>query len=76
MFQMGGLGPMMGQANVFFRYAEEKIPYAIGTLSDGNRRLLEVLDTRLADHDFLAGAYSIADMGQLRLGAARQTGPG
>ncbi len=62
MFQMGGLGPMMGQANVFFRYAEEKIPYAIERYQKETRRLLEVLDTRLADNDYLAGAYSIADM--------------
>jgi GST-like protein len=62
MFQMGGLGPMMGQANVFFRYAEEKIPYAIERYQKECRRLLEVLDTRLADHDYLAGAYSIADI--------------
>ena len=62
MFQMGGLGPMMGQANVFFRYAEEKIPYAIERYQKETRRLLEVLDTRLADNEFLAGAYSIADI--------------
>ena len=62
MFQMGGLGPMMGQANVFFRYAEEKIPYGIERYQKETRRLLEVLDTRLADYDYLAGTYSIADM--------------
>ena len=62
MFQMGGIGPMMGQANVFFRYAEEKIPYAIGRYHRECRRLFEVLDTRLADHEYLAGDYSIADM--------------
>ncbi len=62
MFQMGGLGPMMGQANVFFRYAEEKIPYAIERYQKETRRLLEVLDTRLADSEYLAGAYSIADI--------------
>ena len=62
MFQMGGLGPMMGQANVFFRYAEEKIPYAIERYQNETRRLLEVLDTRLADNEYLAGAYSIADI--------------
>ena len=59
MFQMGGLGPMMGQANVFFKYAEEKIPYAIERYQKETRRLLEVLDTRLADNEYLAGAYSI-----------------
>jgi glutathione S-transferase len=62
MFQMGGLGPMMGQANVFFRYAEEKIPYAIERYQKETRRLLEALDTRLADSEYLAGAYSIADI--------------
>ena len=62
MFQMGGIGPMMGQANVFYRYAPEKIPYAIERYHREVRRLLEVLDTRLADHEFLAGDYSIADI--------------
>ncbi len=62
MFQMGGLGPMMGQANVFFRYAEEKIPYAIERYHKEVRRLLEVLDSRLIDNEYLAGVYSIADM--------------
>ena len=62
MFQMGGLGPMMGQANVFFRYAEEQIPYAIERYQKETRRLLEVLDNRLADTEYLAGAYSIADI--------------
>lgn len=62
MFQMGGLGPMMGQANVFFRYAEEKIPYAIDRYQREGRRLLEVLDRRLAHNEFLAGDYSIADI--------------
>lgn len=62
MFQMGGVGPMMGQANVFYRYAPERIPYAIDRYQREVRRLLEVLDTRLADHEFLAGDYSIADI--------------
>ena len=62
MFQMGGLGPMMGQANVFFRYAEEKVPYAIERYQKETRRLLEVLDSRLADKEYLAGDYSIADI--------------
>ncbi len=62
MFQMGGLGPMMGQANVFYRYAEEKIPFAIERYQKESRRLLEVLDTRLAEQEFLAGEYSIADI--------------
>ena len=62
MFQMGGLGPMMGQANVFFRYAEVKIQYGIDRYQREGRRLLEVLDTRLADREYLAGDYSIADI--------------
>jgi GSH-dependent disulfide-bond oxidoreductase len=62
MFQMGGIGPMMGQANVFFRYAPEKIPYAIDRYQREVRRLLEVLDLRLAANEYLAGDYSIADI--------------
>lgn len=62
MFQMGGVGPMMGQANVFFRYAPEKIPYAIERYQREVRRLFEVLDTRLRDNEFLAGDYSLADI--------------
>ena len=62
MFQMAGIGPMMGQANVFYRYAPEKIPYAIDRYQRESRRLLEVLDTRLSDHEYLAGDYSIADI--------------
>ena len=62
MFQMGGLGPMMGQANVFYRYSEEKIPYAIDRYQREVRRLFEVFDTRLGDVEFLAGDYSIADI--------------
>ncbi len=62
MFQMGGVGPMMGQANVFFRYAPEKIPFAIERYQRESLRLLGVLDRHLADHEFLAGDYSIADI--------------
>jgi GST-like protein len=62
MFQMGGLGPMMGQANVFYRYAPEKIAYAIDRYQREVRRLLEALDGRLKEHEFLAGTYSIADI--------------
>ena len=62
MFQMGGVGPMMGQANVFFRYFPEKIPAAIERYQRESRRLFEVLDTRLAAAEFLAGDYSIADI--------------
>jgi GSH-dependent disulfide-bond oxidoreductase len=62
MFQMGGVGPMMGQANVFYRYAPERIPYAIERYQREVRRLFEVLDTRLKDNEFLAGDYSLADI--------------
>ena len=62
MFQMGGIGPMMGQANVFFRYLPEKIPVAIDRYQGEVRRLFGVLDARLAEHEYLAGDYSIADI--------------
>jgi GST-like protein len=62
MFQMGGVGPMMGQANVFVRYAPEKIEYAIGRYQRECRRLFEVLDAHLASHEYLADEYSIADI--------------
>lgn len=62
MFQMGGIGPMMGQANVFFRYFPEKIQPAIDRYQNECRRLFEVLDGRLAGHEWLAGDYSIADI--------------
>ena len=62
MFQMGGVGPMQGQANVFFRYAPEKIPFAIERYQRECRRLYEVLDRQLSTAPFLAGEYSIADM--------------
>jgi GST-like protein len=62
MFQMGGVGPMMGQANVFVRYAPERIEYAIGRYQRESRRLLEVLDGQLAKTQHLAGDYSIADI--------------
>jgi glutathione S-transferase/GST-like protein len=62
MFQMGGIGPMMGQANVFFRYLPEKIQLAIDRYQGEVRRLFGVLDVRLADNEYLAGDYSIADI--------------
>jgi GSH-dependent disulfide-bond oxidoreductase len=63
MFQMGGLGPMMGQANVFYRYWQEKIPPVIARYQNESRRLLEVLDGRLAESRYLAGEdYTIADI--------------
>jgi glutathione S-transferase len=62
MFQMSGVGPMQGQANVFFRYAPEKIEYAIQRYQNETKRLYTVLDRRLADHEYLAGDYSVADV--------------
>ena len=62
MFQMSGIGPMMGQANVFFRYFPEKIQPAIDRYQNEGRRLFEVLDGRLKDHEYLAGDFSIADI--------------
>ncbi|TDG13374.1 glutathione S-transferase [Seongchinamella unica] len=62
MFQMGGVGPMMGQANVFFRYFPEKLPAAIDRYQNECRRLFEVLDGHLAENEWLADDYSIADI--------------
>lgn len=61
-WQMGGIGPMMGQANVFNRYAPERIPYAIDRYQGESRRLFEVLESQLSTHDYLAKDYSIADI--------------
>lgn len=62
MFQMGGVGPMMGQANVFYRYFPEKIQPAIDRYQGESKRLLRVLDGHLQQHEYLAGEYSIADI--------------
>jgi len=62
MFQMGGIGPMMGQANVFFRYFPEKIQPAIDRYQHEGRRLLGVLDGQLAGRDYICDDYSIADI--------------
>lgn len=62
MFQMGGVGPMMGQANVFFRYFPKKIPAAIERYQNECRRLFEVLDRRLGESEWLGDDYSIADI--------------
>ena len=62
MWQMGGLGPMQGQAHVFYRYFEEKIPAAISRYQNETRRLYSVMDTRLGEVGYLASEYSIADM--------------
>lgn len=62
MFQMSGIGPMQGQANVFFRYMDEKIPAAISRYQNECRRLYEVLDTQLQNNKWICGNYSIADI--------------
>ena len=62
MFQMGGVGPMMGQANVFFRALEEKIPAAIARYQNETHRLFTVLNTKLKGSEWLTGDYSIADI--------------
>jgi GST-like protein len=62
MWQVGGVGPMHGQANVFFRYFPEKIPAVIARYQTETRRLYEVMDTKLGQVEYLAGDYSIADM--------------
>lgn len=62
MFQMGGVGPMMGQANVFTRYFSENLPSVIDRYRREGRRLFEVLDGHLATNEYLAGDYSIADI--------------
>lgn len=61
-WQMGGLGPMAGQNHHFSQYAPEKIPYAVDRYVKETNRLYGVLDRQLAQHPFVAGEYSIADM--------------
>ena len=61
MFQMGGLGPMQGQAHVFYRYSEQKIDYAINRYQSETRRLYQVLNHQLTQTEYLAGKISIAD---------------
>jgi GSH-dependent disulfide-bond oxidoreductase len=61
-WQMGGFGPMLGQTHHFRIYAPEKVPYAIERYTNETNRLYGVLDKRLADREFVAGDYSIADM--------------
>jgi GST-like protein len=62
MFQMGGVGPMLGQAHHFRGYAPEQIPYAIDRYTNEAKRLYGVMDRRLEGRDWFAGDYSIADM--------------
>lgn len=61
-WQVGGIGPMMGQAQHFFRYAPNPMPYSIERYQNETRRLLKILDDRLAGRAFICGDYSIADM--------------
>jgi GST-like protein len=61
-WQVGGLGPMAGQAHHFRQYAPEKLPYAVNRYTNEVNRLYGVMNKRLADREFLAGDYSIADM--------------
>ena len=62
MFQMGGLGPMLGQAHHFLKFGPERIPYAMERYTKEANRLYRVLNRRLADHEYLTSAYSIADI--------------
>ena len=62
MFQMGGIGPMQGQAHVFYRYAPEKIEYAINRYQKETFRLYQVLDDQLKNKEYLADDFSIADI--------------
>lgn len=62
MFQMGGIGPMFGQAHHFRQYAPSTIPYAVDRYTNEAGRLYNVLDRRLGESEYLAGEYSIADM--------------
>lgn len=62
MFQMGGVGPMLGQAHHFLRAAKEPVPYAVERYKKETRRLYGVLDRHLSRHAYLADEYSIADM--------------
>ena len=62
MFQMGTVGPMLGQANFYRKYCPVKVPYALKRYTNEAARLYNVLDNRLARHKYLAGSYSIADI--------------
>lgn len=62
MFQMGGIGPMMGQANVFFRYLPEKIQIAIDRYQHESKRLFKVIEQRLEGREYICDEYSIADI--------------
>lgn len=62
MFQMASIGPMLGQANHFRKYAPKKVPYAIERYDKEAARIFGVMETKLKNHDYLAGSYSIADI--------------
>ncbi len=62
MFQMGGVGPMLGQTHHFVKYNQGKSPYAEERYLNENKRIYRVLDKRLADHEYLVDEYSVADM--------------
>lgn len=62
MFQMSTVGPMLGQVHHFAHYAAEKIPYAIERYTNETRRIYRLMDNHLADHDYFADEYSIADI--------------
>jgi len=62
MWQMAGLGPMLGQGQHFWTYAREKYPYSIDRYTKEGDRLLQVMEKQLSDKEYLAGDYSIADM--------------
>ena len=69
MFQIGGLGPMQGQANIFYRYFPEKIPSAIERYQNETMRLYGILDTHLKDREYLVGDFSIADIAHWSCGS-------
>jgi len=71
-WQMGGLGPMAGQAHHFVRYAPEKIPYAMDRYVKESKRLYGVMERQLKARDYLAGEYSIADMAALGWAVAHE----
>jgi len=72
MFQMGGLGPMLGQLNHFVKFAPEQVPYAIERYSKEGDRLMGVLNLRLAGRDYLVDDYSIADVASYAWVKSRQ----
>ena len=73
MFQMGSIGPMFGQMGHFVRFAKEDIPYGKKRYTDESRRILGVMDRRLAESEYLAGDYSIADVASYGWGRTAET---